>query len=97
MPEKITVVAHANAKKGKETELKKILLGLLAPTRAEKGCLNYDLHQSLQNPCEFVFHENWTNQEVLDAHLQTRHIAEAMTAAQSFLAEPVKITLWKQI
>ncbi len=97
MSEKITVVAHAIAKKGKEKELSKILQGLVAPTRAEKGCLNYDLHQSSDNPCAFVFHENWTSQAALDAHLKTSHIAQATSAAREFLVEPVQITLWKQI
>lgn len=93
----ITVIAHATAKPGKEKELRAALQSMVVPTRTEEGCLNYDLHQSLKNPCDFVFHENWTDQASLDTHLQTKHIADAMTAAQHFLAEPVKITLWKQI
>lgn len=97
MSEKITVVAHATAKKGKDKELSEVLQGLVAPTRAEKGCLNYDLHQSIENPCAFVFHENWTSQTALDAHLKTSHIAQATAAAQDFLVAPVQITLWKQI
>ena len=56
---KLTVVARFKAKPGKEEQVKRELLKLLAPTRAETGCLNYDLHESLGNPAEFLFHENW--------------------------------------
>lgn len=94
---KLTVIAHAVAKPGKEKELQKVLQTLVAPTRAEAGCLNYDLHQSTENPLEFVFHENWTSKTALDAHLQTRHIKEAGAAAKDLLAEPIRITLWNQI
>ena len=97
MSDKITVVAHATAKKGKEKELEKVLQGLVAPTRAEKGCINYDLHQAIEDPREFVFCENWTSQADLDAHLQTKHIASASAAALDLLQSPVKITLWRQI
>lgn len=97
MSERLTVIAHATAIKGKEKELRVILEGFVAPTRTEEGCINYDLHQSITNPCEFVFYENWTSQAALDAHLKTPHIANGSAAAKNLLAEPVKITLWKQI
>ncbi|MEI7534331.1 MAG: antibiotic biosynthesis monooxygenase, partial [Verrucomicrobiae bacterium] len=40
----VTVVATFQARPGKETELKNALIGLVAPTRKEAGCINYDLH-----------------------------------------------------
>jgi hypothetical protein len=36
----ITVVATFEAKPGKENELKRALLTLIAPTRKENGCIN---------------------------------------------------------
>jgi quinol monooxygenase YgiN len=38
----ITVVATFQARSGRETELKETLIGLVAPTRKEAGCLNYE-------------------------------------------------------
>lgn len=97
MSKPITVIAYATAKNGKEKEVQDLLFGLLAPTRAEKGCLNYDLHQASENPCEFVFHENWSSQDALKAHLRTVHILETMRKAKDLLAEPVRITLWQKL
>ncbi|TAK94934.1 MAG: antibiotic biosynthesis monooxygenase, partial [Verrucomicrobia bacterium] len=45
-PKTITVVATFKARPGKESELRAALIGLVAPTRKEAGCLNYDLHAS---------------------------------------------------
>jgi quinol monooxygenase YgiN len=65
----ITVVATFQARPGKEAELKSVLTNLVAPTRQEAGCLNYDLHASPEDPAKFLFHENWTSRAHLDAHL----------------------------
>ena len=94
---KVTVVAFVKAKRGAESSVKQILTGLLAPTRAENGCINYDLHQSSEDPSEFLFYENWESKEVLDLHLKTPHIAQAMASSASLLVEPVKITLWEHL
>jgi quinol monooxygenase YgiN len=64
----ITVVATFQAKPGKTADLKKALLSLIAPTHQEAGCINYDLHQSPEDPEKFLFHENWTSKAHLDAH-----------------------------
>ncbi len=95
--QKVTVVARMKAKLGKEAQVKQELLKLLSPTRAEAGCINYDMHQSLDNQAHFLFHENWTNQGALNKHLETPHLKNFLNQADQLLAEPVEITLWKQV
>lgn len=67
----LTVVASMKAKPGKEAALREALEGLIAPTRAEEGNVNYDLHQGVQDSAVFYLYENWRSAEDLDAHLQT--------------------------
>ena len=43
MSDQVTVVARIRAKPGKEERVQRELLKLLAPTRAEKGCVNYEV------------------------------------------------------
>jgi quinol monooxygenase YgiN len=93
----ITVIATFNAKSGKETELKKILLGFIAPTRKEAGCLNYDLHQSPDDPAQFLFHENWTSRAHLDAHLQNDHIKTALPRMDELCVGMPEIKLWEKL
>ncbi len=95
--QKVTVVARIKAKLGKEAQAKQELLKLLSPTRAEAGCINYDMHQSFDNQAHFLFHENWTNQGALNKHLETPHLMNFLNQADQLLAEPVEITLWKQV
>jgi quinol monooxygenase YgiN len=93
----VTVVATFQARPGKEVELKKALTGLVAPTRKEAGCLNYDLHQSPENPEKFLFHENWTSQAHLDAHLQSAHIKVLLPRVDELCTAFPEIKIWEQI
>ena len=70
----LTVVAYMNAAPGKADELREGLLGLIETTLAEEGCVNYDLHESIEKPGWFTFYENWTSGEALDAHLAAPHL-----------------------
>jgi quinol monooxygenase YgiN len=95
MSESLTVIAHVRAKPGQESRVRQLLEGLLAPTRAETGCMNYDLHQSQTDPALFVFYENWESEAHLDAHARSAHIQSFRKLADETLAEPVQITKWQ--
>jgi quinol monooxygenase YgiN len=94
MKDKVTVIAHLRARPGKEKQTREALLALCGPTRAEKGCINYDLHESADDPALFAFHENWVCKDDLDSHLKTAHIQGFFKRIDELLAEPPKITLW---
>jgi quinol monooxygenase YgiN len=93
----ITVVATFQAKPGQEAELKKALLTLIAPTRQEAGCINYDLHQSPNEPGKFLFHENWTTKAALDAHLQNTHIQVLLPRMDALCVGMPEIKIWEKI
>ena len=93
----LTVVATFQARPGKESELRAALIGLLAPTRKEAGCLNYDVHQSTDDPAKFLFHENWTSKAHLDAHLQSPHVKALLPRVDQLCTGFPQITLWEAI
>jgi quinol monooxygenase YgiN len=62
--------------------------GLVDPTRAEHGCLAYDLFESASMPGTFITVELWRDQSDVDAHMQTAHIAAALAASEAHLAAP---------
>ena len=87
----LTVIARLRAKPGKESELRKALHGLITPTRAETGCLKYDLHESNEKPGLFFFYETWTNAESLAKHFETPHLIEIQRRTPDLLAEPLEL------
>jgi len=94
---KVTVFALVKAKPGMEETVKQELLALVGPTRTEEGCINYDLHQSLDAKEQFRFYENWTSKELLDRHLQSAHVLRVIAKVDELLAEPPEITLWEMV
>ncbi|MDQ3615381.1 MAG: antibiotic biosynthesis monooxygenase [Actinomycetota bacterium] len=82
------VVAVIAARSGSEDELRSVLSGLVDPTRAEHGCLAYDLFESASMPGTFITVELWRDQSDVDAHMQTAHIAAALAASEAHLAAP---------
>ncbi|MFM2483781.1 putative quinol monooxygenase [Celerinatantimonas yamalensis] len=75
---KLTIVANITAKAEKIDLVKAELEKLVEITRAEKGCLQYDLHQDNENPAHFVFYENWESRELWQTHLGAQHLKDYM-------------------
>ena len=52
--QKVTVIVRIRARPGMERWVDEELLSLLAPTRAEEGCLNYDMHRAVKDGALFL-------------------------------------------
>ncbi len=87
MKHTIRVIALFKAKPEKTEPLKALLAGFLEPTRKEKGCLRYELHQNASDPLDFAFIEEWESHETLDAHLQSAHIQAALPHIGQYLTQ----------
>lgn len=70
----IYLVAIFHATPGHADDLRKSLLTLIEPTRAEAGCILYDLHENTENPDEFLFYEIWESQAHLADHDKSAHL-----------------------
>jgi len=80
--DQITAVTLIHGLPGMESDLKSHLVSLSAPTRAEPGCLQYDLYQSSANPHEFMRLEVWQSPAHLEAHKQTPHLRASFDKRQ---------------
>ncbi|QDT69022.1 Putative monooxygenase [Planctomycetes bacterium MalM25] len=92
----LTIVANIKAKADRVDLVKGELLKLTAPTRAEAGCVQYDLHQDNENPAHFLFFENWESRELWQDHMGSEHLA-AFKAAAGDALEGITINEMTQI
>lgn len=60
--------------------------GVVGLTRAEPGCLEYDIGRDSDTPDRFVAYERWRDVTALRAHLQTAHFAAVGAALGGLLA-----------
>ena len=83
----LTVIAYMRAAPDKRDELRQALEALIEPTRQEKGHVNYDMHQGIEDPDQFFFYENWESGEDLDAHIAAPHLVEFAARVPDLLDE----------
>ena len=93
----LTVSAYVTAKAGQQEQVCAALLDLAAQTRKEKGCVNYDLHQSQENSSEFAIYENWNKATDLDAHAKSAHLQAFIRIAGHLLERPAEIRKWRMV
>ena len=83
----LTIVANITANADKVGLVKAELLKLIEITRAEEGCLQYDLHQDNEDPAHFLFYENWASRELWQAHMNAQHLRDYMAATEGAVAK----------
>src|SRR5688572_17004649 len=93
----VRVVAHLIAKPDKIHETQAALTAVIEPTRAEDGCLLYELMQNGADPTDFTFVEEWSTEAALDAHLESAHLQALRSKAADLLAAPPDIRRYKLI
>lgn len=49
---------------------------MIAPSRAEDGCLHYSFYEDLGEENRFMFYEEWRDQASIDRHNATKHFLE---------------------
>lgn len=76
----LIVVATITAKEGNEVIVREALERVVPPSRAEAGCIRYDLHVDLGNHASFVMLEAWRDADALAAHEATPHFLELVKA-----------------
>ncbi|MCR9197693.1 MAG: antibiotic biosynthesis monooxygenase [Planctomycetaceae bacterium] len=82
---KLTIVANIIVKSEHIDTVKAELEKLIPITRAEEGCLQYDLHQDNEDPAHFLFYENWDSRGLWQAHMNNRHLKDYMAATDGMV------------
>jgi len=93
---RVTLVVAMRARAGREAELEKELKALVAPSRAERGCIAYDLHASSDVPGLFLLREVWTSLKHHQKHWETGHMKK-WAEKKAALVETREASFWRQI
>lgn len=91
----INVIAHIWVKPESLDQLKPTLTLLVTETRKEKGCLYYDLYQSLDDANHFIMNEKWESSEDLGAHMQSEHFKQCGALIGAAASKPIEIIKMK--
>ncbi len=95
--DKIILTARLKVKPEAVEEIKTTALAIVADSRAETGCINYDIHQAIDDETVFVWHETWADKAALDEHFAKPYFTEFFATVEKLAAEPPQINLTKMI
>ncbi len=87
----LRVIARIVACPGKEEALRSLLMGLIAATPKESGCITYELLENKEKSGEFTFVEEWQDEAALNAHFVTDHLQNALGKFPDLLAEDLDV------
>jgi len=78
----LTIVANIKTQADQIELVKAELLKLIEVTRAEVGCINYELHQDNTNPAHFMFYETWATRELWQTHMDNQDLKDFVAATE---------------
>ena len=95
--EKIVLFARLKVKIEAVEKAKRAALAIVAASRAETGCINYDFHQAIDDESVFLWHETWANRKAIETHAESKHFKEFSAAIKDVTDEPLQVTLAKTV
>ena len=93
----LTIHAFFRAKSGRTQALATALSALVDPMRAEPECLNYDLHQSLDDADVWIVHENWRSAAGLEARMRSPHLQPVLNTMPDLVASDIDLRRFAMI
>lgn len=97
MSQSIRVVARVIALPERVEQTLAVLIELIEPTRAEVGCLQYDLLQNTSDPTDFTFVEEWASITALETHFNSLHFQKAKRKIDDLVAKEPDIRIYQPI
>ncbi len=84
---KITKSVTFIAKEGCEAKMKELLSAMVAPSKAEKGCLFYEIFQYENERRRFMAVETWEDEAALEGHKNSAHYAVYKSSYEPYCEE----------
>ncbi|MFZ5177146.1 putative quinol monooxygenase [Enterobacter kobei] len=89
----VPVVAIFLAIPGTETLVEQLFRSVIGATLEEDGCISYKLNRDIDNPCRFIWTEEWESKVLLERHLNAPHIKHLLSVVPDYIQSSEIIVL----
>ena len=93
----IHILARHVARPDTVDEVRRILISLIDSSRAESGCLKYELLQNADDPTDFTFVETFASEDALKVHAAAPYIAGLGPRLKDLVARPSEVFRYRAI
>ncbi|WP_377891004.1 putative quinol monooxygenase [Alkalihalobacillus sp. R86527] len=83
--EEIVITAILKPIEGHENEVFNVLRSVTNASRKEPGCIQYDLHRSIEGST-YIIHEVWKDEQAVEAHISSTHYQEYRESIPDFIS-----------
>lgn len=91
------LVSKRIIKEGKTDDVINVFNELAGPSRAENGCLSYELFQDQKDTRVFLIIEEWADQLALDAHKKTDHFVNLVPVLDELTEKKLDFNLCNKV
>ncbi|MCA0988628.1 putative quinol monooxygenase [Guptibacillus algicola] len=82
--DEIVITAILKPIEGHENEVYNVLKSVGEASRKETGCIQYDLHRSIEDST-YIIQEVWQNEEAVKGHINSTHYQEYRDSIPDFI------------
>ena len=93
----VFIFARFHARPGDEGAVADALLGVLAPSREEPGCLSIHAFRSMRDPQLFYIHSRWKDEAAFEYHAGWPHTLRFVERIGPLIDHPLDVTRAAQI
>lgn len=93
----VKVIAKFFVKEDKVEEFLKLAGELVQESRKDKGCINYNMVQDLNNKQIFVMLEEWESSSALKTHMASAHLITTILKMTPLMYQENEITVCKLV
>lgn len=94
MGDTIVVTGYIDVEPANRDAAVEAIKTLMAASQAEEGCEDYAFSADLNEPARFRITEQWRDQEAMDEHNKTPHLAAFMGALRDLKVTGTSLTMW---
>ena len=76
----LTVIARYRTRPGAGDSVAEVLAKHIKATRAEEGCIGFDVARSTENRDEFVLYERYVDETAFESHRESPHFKQFILA-----------------
>eukprot|EP00743_Colponemidia_sp_Colp-15_P006468 GILK01006963.1.p1 GENE.GILK01006963.1~~GILK01006963.1.p1 ORF type:complete len:112 (-),score=12.38 GILK01006963.1:129-428(-) len=91
MSTNVAIIAQLRIKPEKAEDFCRIMKELIPASRAEPGCLRYDVIQSMEHTTLYFVNELWLDDNAVQAHFSSEAFSRLVPQLGEVVAEPAVI------
>jgi quinol monooxygenase YgiN len=86
------IFGRFHARAGSEPAVEEALTDVLAPSRAEAGCLSIHAFRSTRDPRLFYIHSRWVEEDAFEKHASLPHTVRFLERVEPLIDHPLDVT-----